>query len=175
MKNFVDIEIDFLTESVVEAATGIIHETYITSVSQVLIKSIHKKSGWSFNWRKEFKSTGRKIFMLTLKNDLSNLLGLISLEVMEDHVHVHLVESSPDNLGAQKKFLGIGGNLFAFACKTSFDNGFCGNIAFISKTNLIQHYSLTLGAVYIGNYRMIIRENEAIFLISKYYASDKRY
>lgn len=175
MKNFVDTEIDLLTESVVEAATGLIHETYVMSASQVLIKSIHKKSGWRFNWKKEFKNTGRKIFMLTLKNDLSVLLGLISLEVMEDHVHVHLVESSPDNLGLRKKFLGIGANLFAFACKNSFENGFGGNIAFISKTSLLEHYSLTLNAVYIGNNRMIIRENEAIQLIKKYYSTDKKY
>jgi hypothetical protein len=59
-----------------------------------------------------------------------------------------LVESSPENFGTQKKFLGIGGNLFAFACKKSFEKGFMGNIAFISKTSLIEHYSLTLGAIY---------------------------
>ena len=173
MKTFVDTEIDLLTESVVEAETGIIHETCATSVGQVFIKSIHKKSGWRFNWKKESKNKGRKIFKLTLKNDLSILLGLISLEVMEDHIHVHLVESSPDNFGEQKQFFGIGGNLFAFACKISFENGFGGNIAFISKTNLIQHYLLTLNAVYIGNNRMIIRENEARHLIKKYYSSDK--
>ena len=101
------------------------------------------------------------------------MLGLISFELKDDHVHVHLVESSPQNKGKEKKYLGIGGNLFAFACKISYENGYEGVIAFYAKTKLIEYYSVTLGAVLVTNNRMVIPERNAIFLLSKYYKDEK--
>jgi hypothetical protein len=72
-----------------------------------------------------------------------------------------------------KKYLGIGGNLFAFACKISYENDYDGVIAFHAKTKLIEYYSVTLGAVLVTNNRMVIPERNAIFLLSKYYKDEK--
>ena len=55
---------------------------------------------------------------------------------------MHLVESAPFNKGKEKIYSGVPGNLVAFACKLSFQRGNEGNIAFISKTQLIDHLTV---------------------------------
>ena len=42
------------------------------------------------------------------------------------------------------------GNLVAYACKESWEKGYQGFVAFVSKTKLIRHYEETLGARCIG-------------------------
>ena len=173
MKRLVCVEVDVLTSSVIEVSSGLTFETDATKIDNQFIKDIHKKDGWKFNWKREFKTPHREIFKLTLKENKFVLLGMISLEMKYDHVHIHLVESSHPNIGKQKKFLGIGGNLFAFACKVSNDCGFERNISFIAKTNLIQYYSINLGAEYLGTGRMILKEYSAATLINKYFPNEK--
>jgi len=95
--------------------------------------------------------------------------GLISLEVRLDHVYMHLVESAPFNKGRDKVYSGVPGNLVAFACRLSFQRGFAGNVSFISKTQLIDHYIETLGAFHAGGRVMIIETKEALQLMNKYF------
>ena len=82
---------------------------------------------------------------------------------------MHLVESAPFNKGKTIIYSGVPGNLVAFACKLSFQRGHEGNISFISKTQLIQHYTDTLGAIHFGGRLMIINSNAALKLINKYF------
>jgi len=82
---------------------------------------------------------------------------------------MHLVESAPFNKGKTKVYAGVPGNLVAFACKLSFQRGLEGNVSFISKTKLIEHYVKTLGAVHIGGRIMIIDTIAALKLINKYF------
>lgn len=79
---------------------------------------------------------------------------------------MNLLESSPFNVGKNKLYEGVSGNLVAFACKVSFQKGFDGFVAFTSKSNLIKHYEESLGAFHFKNQRMII-ETEASKKISK--------
>lgn len=173
MRRLIGVEVDVLSESVIEIATDIVYATEVTNVDSDFLNNIKKKYGWQFNWREEYKRHYREIFKLTIREKESIVLGLISFELKDDHVHVHLVESSPQNKGKEKKYLGIGGNLFAFACKISYENGYEGVIAFYAKTKLIEYYSVTLGAVLVTNNRMVIPERNAIFLLSKYYKDEK--
>ena len=99
--------------------------------------------------------------------------GLISLEERHGHFFMHLLESSPFNRGRQKKYLGVAGNLVAYACKLSDDCGFDGVVSFDSKTALMEHYEKTLGAVRIGGNKMAIFEDRAMFYISKYFPKMK--
>ena len=82
---------------------------------------------------------------------------------------MHLVESAPFNKGKSKVYSGVPGNLVAFACRLSFQRGFEGNVSFISKTQLIEHYSKTLGALHFGGRLMIIESGAALILIDKYF------
>lgn len=111
------------------------------------------------------------MFKLTIVNNQTIIQGLISLEVKSDHVFMHLVESAPFNKGKTKLYSGVPGNLVAYACKLSFQRGHEGNVAFISKTQLIDHYIESLGAVHFGGRLMIIETNAALRLLNKYFTN----
>jgi len=84
-------------------------------------------------------------------------------------VHIHLVENSPFNKGKTKVYSGVAGNLVAVACKFSFQRGHEGNVSFLSKTQLVEHYEKTLSAFHFGGRVMIIETKAALRLINKYY------
>lgn len=122
-----------------------------------------------FDWKFEFKQAERDIYKLTIVNNQNIIQGLISLEIKFDHVYMHLVESAPFNKRKSKVYTGVPGNLVAFACKLSFQRGHEGNISFHSKTQLVQHYRDSLGAMHIGGRIMIIDTTAALKLINKYF------
>ena len=66
-------------------------------------------------------------------------------------------------------YSGVLGNLVAFACKLSFQRGHDGNVAFLSKSQLIEHYEKTIGAFHFGGRIMIIDTQAAHKLINKYF------
>jgi hypothetical protein len=82
---------------------------------------------------------------------------------------MHLVERAPFNKGKTKVYAGVPGNLVAFACKLSFQRGHDGNVSFIAKTQLIEHYEKSLGAIHFGGRVMIIETKSALQLINKYF------
>ncbi len=84
-------------------------------------------------------------------------------------MYMHLVESASFNKGKGKMYSGISGNLVAFACKVSFQRGHEGNVSFLSKTQLVQHYEKKLGVVHFGGRVMIIDSRAALKLIGKYF------
>jgi len=164
-----DFIVDNLTNSIENVVTGDSFETEISVLTITDLKSVAKKNGWNFNWRDEFKEPARDVYKLTIVNNRNIIQGLVSLEVKEDHVYMHLVESAPFNKGKNKIYTGVAGNLVAFACKLSFQRGHKGNVSFLSKTELIKHYEKTLGAIHFGGRIMIIETNTALKLINKYF------
>ncbi len=164
-----DIEIDFLTNSIQNIITGDSFPTDIIMISKPDLKIATKKNGWAFDWIMEYKDPTRDVYKLTIVNNPNVLQGLISVEVKPDHVYMHLVESAPFNKGKAKIYAGVPGNLVAFACKLSFQRGHEGIVSFISKTQLIDHYIQSLGAIHFGGRLMIIETNAALKLIHKYF------
>jgi len=164
-----DFEIDKLTNSIENVITGDSFPTDITLISNADLKLISKKNGWLFDWKIEFKQPEKDVYKLTIVNNQSVIQGLISVEIKSDHVYLHLVESAPFNKGKTKVYAGVPGNLVAFACKLSFQRGYDGNVSFFSKTQLVQHYVETLGAIHFGGRIMIIDKNAALKLINKYF------
>jgi hypothetical protein len=79
------------------------------------------------------------------------------------------VESANFNKGTNKIYLGVAGNLFAFACKLAFEKGYEGYVAFDSKSALIEHYKKNLGAMHISAQRMFIDTVNALYLVKKYF------
>jgi len=167
----IDIEIDELTNSIKNVISGDSFSTDITRITKADLKAVTKKNDWQFDWKLELKYPERDVFKLTIVNNQTIIQGLISLEVKSDHVFMNLVESAPFNKGKTKIYSGVPGNLVAFACKLSFQRGHEGNIAFISKTQLIDHYVETLGAVHFGGRLMIIDTNAALKLINRYFTN----
>ena len=163
------IEIDRLTNSIVNTISGDSFPTDVHAVTNADLKNTIKKNGWLFNWSSEFKLRDRQVFKLTIRNNPEIVQGLLSISDYHDHYYLHLIESAPFNLGKNKLYEGVPGNLFAFACKTSWNKGYHGFISFTSKTKLIDHYELTLGATHVGGHRMVIFPKEALELIRKYF------
>lgn len=164
-----DFIIDKLTNSIENVVTGDSFSTDISLLKSTDLKNVSKKKGWLFDWKYEFKQPERDVFKLTIVNNSEIIQGLICVEVKEDHVYMHLVESSPFNKGKTKVYSGVPGNLVAFACKLSFQRGHDGNVSFISKTQLVDHYEKTLGAFHFGGRVMIIETPSALKLINKYF------
>ncbi|MEI6349182.1 MAG: hypothetical protein WCP69_14635 [Bacteroidota bacterium] len=164
-----DFVIDKLTNSIENVITGDSFATEISLLNTNDLKIITKKHGWLFNWKSEFIEPARDVYKLTIINNPTIIQGLVCLEVKTDHVYMHIVESAPFNKGKTKVYSGVPGNLVAFACKLSFQRGHLGNVSFLSKTQLIDHYIKSLGAIHFGGRIMIIETESALKLINKYF------
>lgn len=166
---FVNIEIDKLTKSIENVITGDRFQTEVFLIENDDLKSFSKKNGWLFNWKSEYKQPDRDVYKLTISGNPEVVQGLISITEREDHVYMHLIESAPFNLGKNKVYIGVPGNLIAFACRIAFHRGFDGYVSFTSKTQLIEHYQKTLGAKNVGGNLMVINSESALKLIDKYF------
>jgi len=113
----------------------------------------------------------KDVFKLTITNNSTVIQGLLSLSVEPDHIYMHLLENAPFNIGQNKLYEGVAGNLVAYACKVVFQQGFDGFVSFTAKTKLIAHYQKTLGAYNLSGQRMIIPTASAQVLIDKYFKS----
>jgi len=164
-----DFEIDKLTESIESTQTGESLETLVIPITPDDLKELTKKNGWRFDWKLEFSDKERQVCKLITKIEPSIIQGLVSYEINEGFVYLHLIENSSYNIGSNKKYIGVAGNLVAFVCKMSAESGFEGVVVFEPKTALIPHYEKTLGAVLIGKRRMAIFEEDAKVLINMYF------
>lgn len=165
----INAEIDKLTNSIENVVTGDSFQTDISIVTLTDLKQVSKKNKWQFDWKYENAQPEREVYKLTIVNNQNVIQGLISLEIKYDHVYMHLVESAPFNKGKSKMYAGVPGNLVAFACKLSFQRGHDGNVSFISKSQLVQHYIDSLGAMHVGGRIMIIDTIAALKLTHKYF------
>lgn len=173
MKGTGEIQLDFvidkLTNSIQNTTTGDSFPTEVSRFTLKELKLITKKNGWNFDWKKELNDNKKEVYKLTIVNNPNVIQGLISFSIETDHVFMNLLESAPFNLGKNKMYDGVAGNLVAYACKVAFREGFDGFVAFMAKTKLIEHYTKMLGANHIGNHRMIIPTHSSIALIEKYF------
>ena len=164
-----DFEIDKLTESIVSSQTGKSLETMIMPITSEDLKGVHNKNGWRFDWKIEFSDKNRQVCKLITTIEPNIIQGLVSFEKNVGFMYLHLIENSFINIGSNKKYIGVAGNLIAYVCKTSVEFGYEGVVVFEPKTALIPHYEKTLGAVLIGNRRMAIFEENAKMLINTYF------
>jgi hypothetical protein len=161
-------EVDKLTNSIENIVTGEVFDTEIEKLFQNDQKQI-LQSDWQFDWIRELNDKTKAVYKLTTVNNPTIIQGLLSIEDKHDHVFMHLIESAKFNKGKGKVYLGVPGNLVAYACKVSVDMGYEGFLAFDAKTSLIKHYEESLGATHFRGKRMFIQTTAAIKLISHYF------
>ena len=165
----VDIEIDKFTPCLEDARTGEILETAYSLASADDLAGL---KGWKFDWTAS-DLNGCEIYKLTLAGD-EEIQGLIAISDMphDSAVYVNLAESSPQNLGHNKKYAGVGGHLFAIAARRSYDLGHsCFFFLDAKNIELVHHYENLLNARLLGRphqYRMYVDEESAFKLIEKY-------
>ncbi len=166
--NYLDFEIDKLTNSIENVISGEVFDTVVIKLHPGDSRQI-KKTEWAFNWHSELKDSAKQVYKLTTIKNPSIIHGLTSLTDKHDHVFMDLIESAKFNKGKQKLYNGVAGNLVAFACKMAFELKYDGVISFIAKTQLIEHYRNTLGAELFGGNRMFIDTKPALQLVTKYF------
>ncbi len=166
-----DFIVDRLTNSIVNTISGDSFPTEVSLLLKMDLKDISKKRGWLFDWKTELSALDREVYKLTIINNLNVVQGLVSLTVKTNYVMIHLIENAPFNRGKDKLYEGVPGNLVAYACRLSFLRGNDGFVSFHSKTNLIEHYIKTLGALHHGDQLMVIGTEAATVLVNKYFKS----
>jgi hypothetical protein len=173
MTTVFDAYIDKITNSIEIAATGQSIDTKVLPVQASDLKSIIKKNGWNFDWKSEYNRNEKiKIIKLVTADDPLFIQGLASYEKKESHYYMPLIESAPINIGTNKVYVGVPGNLVSFICLLSLKDGFSGVVSFPPKTKLIEHYHLQLGAVMINKTDMAIYPESAKKLINSYYKNE---
>ena len=165
----IDVWVDKMTNSIVNTISGDSLPTEVIEVTTRDLKLVTKSRGWNFNWKGELKKEGIFIYKLVILGNENIIQGLISLEDRGDHIFVNIVENAPFNIGKNKVYEGVPGNLFAYACRLSWDNGNQGLVSFVSKSKLVDHYEKSLGAIHIGGFKMVIFPKPAFQLIKQYY------
>ena len=164
-----DFSIDRLTNSIFNIVSGDSFQTEVIQLAKSDLKYVTKNKGWNFNWKEEFNQIKKEVYKLTIINNSTIIQGLLSVTIEKDHVFIDLLESEILNIGKNKIYEGVAGNLVAYACKISFQRGFEGYVVFTAKTNLINHYEKMLGAYHFKNQRMIIETQASKILVEKYF------
>jgi hypothetical protein len=77
-EQYIDIEIDKLTNSIENVITGDSFQTDVSLIDRNDLKSITKKNGWLFNWKKEYKLPDRDVYKLTIIGNRDVIQGLVS-------------------------------------------------------------------------------------------------
>ena len=168
---YLDFEIDKLTRSIENVVSGDSFQTEVSLLTKDDLKQVTIKNGWRFKWKQEFDRNDKEVYKLTILSNPTVIQGLVSLRFEPDHLYMPLIESASFNIGKSKIYLGVPGNLVAYACKLSFQRGYEGFVSFHSKTVLIDHYAQSLGAYHFGGHLLIIDTNAARKLIDKYFKS----
>lgn len=164
-----EFDVDCLTNSIRNRISGDSFQTEVLQLTKADLKQVTKKNGWNFDWKKELADNTKEVYKLTIVNNSTIVQGLISLTINVDHVYMDLLENAPFNLGQNKMYEGVAGNLVAYACKISFQHGFDGYVSFTAKTQLIEHYQKTLNAIKFGGQLMIINTIAAASLVDRYF------
>jgi hypothetical protein len=164
-----DFVVDRLTNSIHNTISGDSFQTEVSRFTLKDCKQTTKKNGWNFNWKSELDNEINEVYKLAIINNPDIIQGVLSIRKEPDHIFMNLLESAPFNIGRNKLYEGVAGNLVAFACKLSFQLGFDGFVAFTAKTKLINHYEDTLGAYHFGGHKMIIETHSSKILVEKYF------
>ena len=171
----VDVEIDGLTNCLINRETGDECDTQFRLISKTILKS-EAEALQSKGWLCDCSIPQLNVFDVyeLLLKDSDERQGMIALKHIRDqlYTHVDIVESAPSNRGSNGVYQGVGAHLFAIACKLSWDVGNEGFVQFKAKSNLVEHYQKTLNAQCIDAQNMFIDNYAALHLIQTYFSQE---
>ncbi|HYV90624.1 MAG TPA: hypothetical protein VE978_02535 [Chitinophagales bacterium] len=114
----------------------------------------YTRKEFSFDWIQE--ASKYSVYKLYTLND-QRIQGLISTLDERDFLFLNLIENAKTNVGSQKIFARVAGNLIAFAASLSLQQN-DGFMMMIAKTKLINWYHETYGFVRLGNSNKMISQ-----------------
>ena len=134
----------------IECATGKKVEAIIEAVNRNEFRSIEKSERFGFDWNVEATNIVCKLSAI----ENTEILGVMSLIDFQDQnwIKINLLESSYENVGANKKYDRIAGCLIAYACRMVFKRNYYGAIGLFPKTRLKKHYMEKYGFCERGRY-----------------------
>lgn len=138
----------------------------IEKMEEVDFKKIKRKN-FNFNWGLEKKN---EVFKLRIDGE-DEILGLMSLIYFEQEqrIEIHLLAASNVNIGQNKIYEGIAGNLIAYACRECvklYPENAC--VSLIPKTDLRQHYVNQYGMIDDGGYHLYLEGMSLYNIINNY-------
>ena len=96
-KYHLGIEIDKLTNSILNIISGDSFPTDVHPINKADLKNTIMKNGWFFNWANEYKLKDRQVFKLTIRNNPEIVQGLLSIS------DYFVVDSTPLTTEDRKK------------------------------------------------------------------------
>ena len=75
-KYHLDIEIDKLTNSILNTISGDSFPTDVYPVSKADLTKVTRKNGWLFSWSSELKQPDRQVYKLTVRGNIDVIQGL---------------------------------------------------------------------------------------------------
>ena len=75
-KYHLDIEIDKLTNSILNTISGDSFPTEVLPLLKSDLKNVSNLKGWQFSWSEEYKLKDRSIYKLTIKDNPTIIQGL---------------------------------------------------------------------------------------------------
>jgi len=128
------------------------------------LKSANKN--FHFDWNEEARKA--EVYKLVIKND-KFIHGFIGIIPEQDHLVLDLVELASINIGRNKLYERVAGNLIAFAGRIALDQ-FDGYMMMISKSELIEHYSNRYGFTQLrSTQKLISYPSNTKILVASYY------
>ncbi|UPT69587.1 MAG: N-acetyltransferase [Flavobacterium sp. JAD_PAG50586_2] len=114
-----------------------------------------KRVNFNFNWGSEKKN---QVFKLSIEGE-EEILGLMSLIhfEQEQRIEINLLAASKTNIGQNKIYDRIAGNLIAYACRECVKlHPEYACVSLIPKTDLRQHYVDQYGMIDDGGYHLYL-------------------
>ena len=172
----INIWIDEIVPCLKDTVTGEIKETVVFKVeSRTYLKKFQKSNGWHINWNEIPKDV--EVYVLALKDD-NSIQGLAGVrnDKGSHAAYIHWVCAAPHNNKhgfGSKKYVGVGGHLFAIAADKSIEWGYEGAVhGFAANSDLLKHYIDVFHAEYLGmlhKYQFFIDEEQAKKLLEVYH------
>ena len=164
----VNVIIDECTNCLKDNKTGDIIETEVVRIKRKsFLSKFNPKTGWYINWSEILKEN--EIYALVLKGTV-DIQGLVALQKIEDYEAVYITWMcvAPHNnqmINPLKKYIGVGGHLFAIAVDWSLQLGYGGAVTGnAANKELLMHYCEIFGAIHLGilhPYHFFIDEDNA--------------
>lgn len=135
-----------------------------------------KKDGWQFKWQELAETEGSDFYKLTKVDSPEQVEGLLMLTLIDaEMLYMNNIEVSPSNYGSSGECENVAGNLLAFACYKSFEQGknyYLGYLSFESKTKLIELYQNQYGATFAMGHKMFFDPTSGKKLMKQYLLID---
>ncbi|MDC3418750.1 hypothetical protein [Aquibacillus salsiterrae] len=136
------------------------NEVYPGAVQRLFLRDLAyiNPKRWTFDWKEEISYPEHHVYKLIISgdNDIQGLISFTEVDDGEGYILVRYIESAPHNRGHNGEFR-VAPVLLTYTCSKSFEKGYGGFVCIHIKLDetLIKYYE-SLGAVFIGNQRMIL-------------------